>query len=1052
MGIYDDTFALYLYRLLGVAYLAFFGIYFYYRFNYSIGELYLGWRYFVFAIELASSISVCFVVILKIRRPFTKFVSQGEGREILDKDRRREEAEVEESEFEYSVSEGFWELDEFDETSPLSPGDEGTKKKKTKKADTSDDEEGEAGTVAEKATKKRVTTAGDKYTTLDVASGTNTTRNVLRCLVPCYKESLGIVKETVLAALHMDHPKELLHVYICDDGNDADKQSWVNNMSRRYPNLHYVTRPPEFKGHGKAGNLNYTLKHIIYGKYKKTRIPSNELVAIFDADMVCLKQFSLKIMEYFEDGRVALVQTPQTFHNVPMNADFFDAHNMNFFQYMLPGMDSWNTTTCCGTNFVVRARALKKVKWFPTISVTEDMHLAIQLLSIGALVKYHGENLVVGEAPQDLRQIFQQRSRWAKGTIQIMWKANPLLNQGLTLMQRLSFFNACYSYLTSAFTNPLFVMINALAVLVGLFPVKDVDFTTAMLFVTYYTLFYVMIHFTPRPSKHYISLWIVGKMGHFFSFMALKAIYNVTRRTFCGNNTEITFKATEKKAKANEDGKDYEEVDDGKYSLDDIEGGEYDDDDDDDLSEISYADSDEYEHHEFQKGPQEERDSSHRDIRFHVVMCAFIIFTVSYGAYVILGGESVFPDFPDERSVIQKKGIRAFCMLWMMQFFIAYGLPIWYAYLPQNFSVQAKALKAMATIDSFISIALIVVTVILFKVPVLRGIPQIQSFRDLPPSPNPFWIDSPADLGNLFNYMENAAIERTIPVVIMNMRHERTYGLYQKDGVDTFGDYLTAVDDAARILKSTRFPSVVILEPEWIYEVYDIIEIMDDELLGSEQAGYTYEAVERTFENGTVESEASVGYDIARFTQLIDAWVSLSYKTTDETLLYLSVGESYFLKQTAYEPIRHLASQLADKRFRGIALNTASYFDTESNAEIGYEVFAKYNWHFLIDTSRNGGEFSNTTLNEPEDIAQCRFDPPGMDVGALPEFIQTNTTEDWLGNDGNFYGRVAGQSDGRLYPAGDYHDCLKYHAIPCGNTCPMPESNSFSYRLTCQCD
>lgn len=122
-------------------------------------------------------------------------------------------------------------------------------------------------------------------------------------------------------------------------------------------------------------------------------------------------------------------------------------------------MSPWNTTSCCGTNFIVLARALEKVNWFPMLSVTEDMYLSMLLLAIGGHIHFHGENLVVGKAPTDLRQIFQQRYRWAKCTMQIFFKDNPLFKSGLNLIQKLFFFNAGWSYITSAFMNPLFVAV-----------------------------------------------------------------------------------------------------------------------------------------------------------------------------------------------------------------------------------------------------------------------------------------------------------------------------------------------------------------------------------------------------------------------------------------------------------------------------------------------------------------------------------------------------------------------------------------------------------------
>merc|ERR1711937_1028673 len=84
---------------------------------------------------------------------------------------------------------------------------------------------------------------------------------------------------------------------------------------------------------------------------------------------------------------------------------------MGFFGVQT-GLDAWRATVCCGTNFAVRAAPLAAIGWFPTESITEDFLLSLKLTASGWHCRYHGHVLTTGEAPEDLRQIFKQRSRW----------------------------------------------------------------------------------------------------------------------------------------------------------------------------------------------------------------------------------------------------------------------------------------------------------------------------------------------------------------------------------------------------------------------------------------------------------------------------------------------------------------------------------------------------------------------------------------------------------------------------------------------------------------
>ncbi len=51
--------------------------------------------------------------------------------------------------------------------------------------------------------------------------------------------------------------------------------------------------------------------------------------------------------------------------------------------------------------------------------ITEDYALSMELRSAGFKGRYLAEYLAVGEAPDELRNLLQQRSRWTKGHMQV---------------------------------------------------------------------------------------------------------------------------------------------------------------------------------------------------------------------------------------------------------------------------------------------------------------------------------------------------------------------------------------------------------------------------------------------------------------------------------------------------------------------------------------------------------------------------------------------------------------------------------------------------------
>lgn len=147
-------------------------------------------------------------------------------------------------------------------------------------------------------------------------------------------------------------------------------------------------------------------------------------MVVFDADMVAKPNFYTKILEVMMDDDCALCLTPQGFNNVDAQSDIFNNLNLSFWEYMLPGTDALGYIACTGTNFCLRCYPLADCGWFPFFTITEDYALGMMLKAKGYKAGYLNEYLAIGEAPEEPRNIFRQRSRWCKGQMQV--RARPL--------------------------------------------------------------------------------------------------------------------------------------------------------------------------------------------------------------------------------------------------------------------------------------------------------------------------------------------------------------------------------------------------------------------------------------------------------------------------------------------------------------------------------------------------------------------------------------------------------------------------------------------------
>ena len=254
--------------------------------------------------------------------------------------------------------------------------------------------------------------------------------------IPTYNESLEIVQDTVLAAQCMDYPPSRFRVWLLDDGRRAGFKAFAEQAG-----CDYIARADNFEA--KAGNLNNALRRT-----------SGELVCVFDCDHVPTRAFLQMTVGWFqEESRLALLQTPHHFYSPdPLQRNLVTVKDVPeeealFYGVVQPGNDLWNAAFFCGSCAVIRRSALKDINGFAGETVTEDAHTALKLQRLGWSSAYLNVRLASGLATERLALHIAQRARWARGMMQILRLDNPLLGPGLSLTQRLCYFNATLHFL-----------------------------------------------------------------------------------------------------------------------------------------------------------------------------------------------------------------------------------------------------------------------------------------------------------------------------------------------------------------------------------------------------------------------------------------------------------------------------------------------------------------------------------------------------------------------------------------------------------------------------
>ncbi|MDM7489499.1 glycosyltransferase [Rhodococcus sp. GXMU-t2271] len=162
--------------------------------------------------------------------------------------------------------------------------------------------------------------------------------------VTTYNEPVELVLATAEAASRIRYPHE---TWILDDGERPELERAAAELGVRY-----MTRAASWTNkprHAKAGNLNNALLHT-----------HGEFILVLDADQVPDPEILHRTLGYFEDERMALVQTPQYFVNVP-DADPLGSQAPLFYGPIQQGKDGWNAAFFCGSNAVLRREALMQL-------------------------------------------------------------------------------------------------------------------------------------------------------------------------------------------------------------------------------------------------------------------------------------------------------------------------------------------------------------------------------------------------------------------------------------------------------------------------------------------------------------------------------------------------------------------------------------------------------------------------------------------------------------------------------------------------------------------
>jgi len=340
-------------------------------------------------------------------------------------------------------------------------------------------------------------------------------------IVPVRDEE-RVVDRLLRALVRLNYPPEKREIIIVEDGSVDETVGICKEYARRYSDQVRLIR--RSVSNGKPSALNYALKHV-----------RNEIVAVFDADNVPEPDALMKAVRYFEDSSVAAVQGRTCAINAEENmlTRFISYEETVRYEVYIRGKDVLGLfVPLTGSCYFVRRSMLDEVGGWDAECLSEDVELAVRLTERGHKIKYASDVRSWQENPSNLSQLFRQRARWFRGTMEVGLKYGRLVKKldrrcidaEITLAGPYVFILCLVGYLITVYSLLISLQSNTVSTIMA--NVTSL-FTVFLLSIAGIALIYAT---KPRKTSNVLWLPFIYAYWGIQNFVALYALIQIVLR------------------------------------------------------------------------------------------------------------------------------------------------------------------------------------------------------------------------------------------------------------------------------------------------------------------------------------------------------------------------------------------------------------------------------------------------------------------------------------------------------------------------------------------
>jgi len=237
--------------------------------------------------------------------------------------------------------------------------------------------------------------------------------------LPVFNE-MYVVERLIRAICGLRYPKDKLEIQVLDDSTDETREicgRLVAEYRCRGFEIHHITR--ENRAEFKAGALENGL-----------RTARGEFIAIFDADFVPEPDLLERMIHYFSDPQLGMIQSRWGHINenysvlTKVQSMLLDGH---FLIEQTARCRSGRFFNFNGTAGIWRRQCIESAGGWSGDTLAEDLDLSYRAQLQRWKFLYLPEVVTAAELPVEMNGFRSQQHRWAKGSVQTCKKILPVL-------------------------------------------------------------------------------------------------------------------------------------------------------------------------------------------------------------------------------------------------------------------------------------------------------------------------------------------------------------------------------------------------------------------------------------------------------------------------------------------------------------------------------------------------------------------------------------------------------------------------------------------------